>query len=71
MKLEFKLYKKSSSTEIRPYLFGEDVKNISIDPDVAKEGHPKSGDMVCRDPSNHADQWLITKKYFNDNYLSD
>lgn len=71
IKLEFKLYKKSSSTEMRPYVLGEEVKNISIDPDVVKEGHPKSGDMVCRDPSNHADQWLITKKYFNDNYSSD
>jgi len=34
---------------------------------VCRRGSPKEGDMIARNPKNHADQWLVAKKYFEDN----
>jgi len=33
-----------------------------------KAGSPKLGDMIARNPQNHADQWLVTAAYFRDNF---
>ena len=42
--------------------------NVSIS-DVDKEnGSPKFGDMIARNPKNHADQWLVAEQYFEDNF---
>jgi hypothetical protein len=30
-------------------------------------GSPRSGDMIARNPKNHADRWLIAAQYFSDN----
>jgi hypothetical protein len=30
-------------------------------------GSPKAGDMIARNPENHADQWLVAAKYFAEN----
>jgi hypothetical protein len=41
---------------------------ISVsDPDRAA-GSPKAGDMIARNPKNHADQWLVAAQYFRDNF---
>jgi len=29
---------------------------------------PKAGDMIARNPKNHADQWLVAAQYFADNF---
>jgi hypothetical protein len=29
---------------------------------------PKAGDMIARNPKNHADQWFVEAKYFADNF---
>lgn len=31
-------------------------------------GSPKTGDMIARNPKNHADQWLVAAQYFADNF---
>ena len=31
-------------------------------------GSPKEGDMIARNPKNHADQWLVAAQYFADNF---
>lgn len=41
---------------------------VSISDDDLKNGSPKIGDMIARNPKNHNDQWLIANKYFNDNF---
>jgi hypothetical protein len=66
---EFKQYrKKIVAAELRPYVIGEDVSDISITTVDAITGSPKEGDMIARNPINHADQWLVAKKYFEDNF---
>ena len=41
---------------------------VSISDSDIKNGSPKFGDMIARNPKNHLDQWLVAEKYFNDNF---
>ena len=65
----FKKYVKTKTSEMRPYIEGEDTAFISIsNPDV-NNGSPKIGDMIARNPVNHEDQWLVAEKFFKDNFM--
>lgn len=63
----FKKYQRKGLSEMRPYLKGEDMKGISISKEDKAVASPKVGDMIARNPMNHKDQWLVAKKYFNEN----
>lgn len=66
---EFKKYQRTAIAEMRPYLKGEVLpKNVSISEADKKDGSPKLGDMIARNPKNHNDMWLVAKKYFKDNF---
>jgi hypothetical protein len=41
---------------------------VSISQSDLKNGSPKIGDMIARNPANHLDQWLVAKEYFNHNF---
>lgn len=41
---------------------------ISISDEDLRNGSPKSGDMIARNPKNHKDQWLVAEQYFKDNF---
>lgn len=41
---------------------------VSISAEDQKAGSPKAGDMIARNPKNHADQWLVAAQYFADNF---
>lgn len=60
-------YKRKGLSEMRPYIAGEDVSNVSISDADRGNGSPKEGDMIARNPKNHEDQWLVAKQYFDDN----
>jgi len=61
----FKKYKRTNIAEMRPYIKGEDLTDISVaDVDVP---YVNMG-MVARNPQNHKDQWYVARKYFNDNF---
>jgi hypothetical protein len=64
---EWKQYKRKGLSEMRPYLPGEDVSHVSISDVDVQNGSPKEGDMIARNPKNHADLWLVAKKYFEEN----
>lgn len=64
----FARYRRKQIAELRPYIEGEDVSHVSISPEDAKAGSPKCGDMIARNPKNHADQWLVARAYFLDNF---
>ena len=66
----FKKYnRKAIPAEMRPYIPGEQLPvDCSVSPDEAREGHPKQGDMVARDPSNHANTWIVKKSYFEEKF---
>lgn len=60
----WKQYKRKGLSEMRPYVKGEDLAKIS----VSKEDSPEEDmGMVARNPKNHADQWYVARKYFEDN----
>jgi len=60
-------YKRKGLSEMRPYVVGEDVTGVSISQADLDNGSPKEGDMIARNPNNNEDQWLVAKKYFEDN----
>jgi hypothetical protein len=65
---EFKQYRRRQIAELREWQPGDDMTGVSI-ADVDKQaGSPKAGDMIARNPKNHADQWLVAAAYFADNF---
>lgn len=65
---EFRRYRRKQIAELRPWVPGDDMTGVSVsDVDVAN-GSPRDGDMIARNPTNHADQWLVAAKYFADNF---
>lgn len=65
--MSWKQYKRKGLSEMKPYVEGEVLENVSISPEDLANGSPKVGDMIARNPKNHADQWLVAEKYFNEN----
>lgn len=63
----WKQYKRKGVSEMRPYIEGEDVSKISITETDRQNGSPMLGDMIARNPKDHTDQWLVAKKYFEEN----
>lgn len=41
---------------------------VSISQADLENGSPQIGDMIARNPKSHDDQWLVAKKYFEDNF---
>lgn len=64
MENPFLKYSKKGFVEIRNYIPGEDLTGISVN----REDSPAEGGMIARNPDNHADQWYISKKFFEDHY---
>jgi hypothetical protein len=65
---EFARYRRKEIAELRPYVPGETLEGVSISQVDRDAGSPKLGDMIARDPKNHADQWLVSAAYFADNF---
>jgi hypothetical protein len=66
---EFKQYRRKQIAELRPFQEGEELsERISISQADRDNGSPKVGDMIARNPKNHDDQWLVAKRYFEDNF---
>jgi hypothetical protein len=64
----FRAYQRKQIAELRPYVPGESLDGISVSHADELSGSPKPGDMIARNPKNHADQWLVAKQYFEDNF---
>jgi hypothetical protein len=65
---QFKQYQRKQITELRPFVPGEVLNGVSVSQADRDNGSPKQGDMVARNPSNHADQWLVAAEYFSKNF---
>jgi hypothetical protein len=70
MMSNFKQYRRRQIAELRTWEPGDDMTGVSVSAEDAKSGSPKAGDMIARNPANHADQWLVAKKYFEDNFAA-
>lgn len=66
--LEFKQYKRKETAEIAKWVEGTDMTGISIGEHDTLHGSPKAGDMIARNPKEHADKWVIVEQYFKDNF---
>jgi hypothetical protein len=71
--MSFQQYRRKQIAELRPYIPGEEKEwpvsmNVSISAPDREAGSPKAGDMIARNPKNHADQWLVAAQYFADNF---
>ena len=80
--MEFKKYRRTQIAEMRPVIesdislfdngliiiYGDNEVVISISDEDLKNGSPKLGDMIARNPKNHSDQWLVAEQYFKDNF---
>lgn len=64
----FRPYRRRAIAELRPYEPGESMCGISVSAVDAANGSPRAGDMIARNPANHADQWLVAEAYFIDNF---
>ena len=53
---EYKQYRRKQVAEIelRAYQHGDDLNGVSISDVDRNAGSPKSGDMIARNPKNHA-----------------
>ena len=64
---EFKKYRRKNVSEMCAWEEGMVIDHVSISEEDKKNGSPKLGDMIARNPKNHNDQWLVAKAYFDDN----
>lgn len=61
----FAKYKRTNIAEMRYYIKGEDLSNVS----VSDQDDPDSDmGMIARNPNNHKDQWYVARKYFEENF---
>lgn len=64
----FQKYRRTQIAEMRPYAPGEALDDVSISTADKKNGSPKKGDMIARNPKNHSDSWLVAARYAKDNF---
>lgn len=74
----FEKYKRTNVAEMRPVteedieifesLSSDELWFISISSEDLKNGSPRLGDYIARNPKNHKDQWLVAEKYTKDNF---
>ena len=68
MEVGFKRYVRTNIAEMVPYHKGLSLKDVSIAEVDRRNGSPKEGDMIARNPKNHNDKWLVAAQYFKDNF---
>lgn len=64
----FQQYRRKQIAQLCPWSSDLDMSGVSVSAEDAKEGSPKAGDMIARNPKNHEDQWLVAALYFSDNF---
>lgn len=65
---KFKEYRRKQIAELAPWTPDFDMSGVSVSAEDEKAGSPKAGDMIARNPKNHADRWLVAAAYFADNF---
>lgn len=66
--IEWTQYRRTQIAEMTPWVAGFDMNAVSVSVSDRMGGSPKEGDMIARNPKNHADQWLVAAAYFADNF---
>ena len=66
---DFKEYRKKQLAELRPYEPGESMEGIAVNEVDRANGSPKEGDWISRNPKDLKDVYLVSAKFFADNYV--
>ncbi len=61
-------YRKRNLQELTPWVEFLPMNLFSISEEDKKNGSPKKGDMIAINPKNSRDMWLVSEKFFKDNY---
>ena len=62
---EFRQYRRTKLSEMRPYVKGEDLTAISVSDSVDPE---TDMGMIARNPDKPSDQWYVPRAYFEANF---
>jgi hypothetical protein len=65
---EYRKYRRTQIAEMKPWSEGDDMSEVSISRSDKENGSPRTGDMIARNPANHADRWLVSAAYFAANF---
>ena len=68
--MDYKQYRRKQIAELADWEPDCDMTGVSISEADLKNGSPKLGDKIARNPANHEDRWLVAEKYFADNFES-
>ncbi len=66
--MSWNLFRRTNTAEMRDYILGENIEDVSISNADLSNGSPKEGDMIARNPKNRNDQWLVAEDYFTENF---
>jgi hypothetical protein len=66
--MAFQQYRPTQIAEMEPWREGYDMTRVSVSAPDKEAGSPKPGDMIARNPKNHDDKWLVTARYFAENF---
>ncbi len=67
--MTYRTYRRTQTSEMTPWFPGfPDMADVSVSPADLAAGSPKLGDMIARNPKNHADKWLVAAAYYADNF---
>jgi hypothetical protein len=61
-------YRRTQIAEMREWYEHDTMEGVAVSAVDLMAGSPKLGDMIARNPANHADKWLVAEKYFIDNF---
>lgn len=65
---DYKRYRRTQIAEMADWELGFDMAGVSVSEVDRDAGSPKAGDKIARNPSNHADRWLVAAAYFAANF---
>ena len=64
----FKQYRRTQIAEMCHWTPDYDMSRVSVSKTDRENGSPKPGDMIARNPKDYQDQWLVAKRYFEENF---
>jgi hypothetical protein len=64
----YRQYRRTQIAEMAPWAADTDMSDVSVSQPDREAGSPQPGDMIARNPANHADKWLVAAAYFAANF---
>ncbi len=61
-------YRKKQLQQLEPFKEDMPIDLVSISESDKKNGSPKTGDMIAFNQNDATDIWLVSEKFFKENY---